>query len=75
MLRPKRTNLPNFETAMLKAKGKDTQVVIKHVERSKQSMDAKIYNLIDLVREQSDQIKYLADKMESFDAKLQVNLN
>ena len=71
-LRPKRDNLPNFETALLKANGKDTRTVIKHVERSKQSVDAKIYNLIDLVRDQSMEIKRLADKMESFDAKLQV---
>ena len=58
---------------MLKAKGRDTRVVLRNAERTKQSTDAKIYNLIDLVREQSDMIKYLSDKMESFDAKLQVN--
>ena len=58
---------------MLKAKSKDTRVILQHVERSKQSVDAKIYNLIDLVREQADEIKRLSDKMESFDAKIQVS--
>ena len=58
---------------MLKAKSKDTMVILQHVERSKQSVDAKIYNLIDLVREQADEIKRLSDKMESFDAKIQVS--
>ena len=47
-------------------------MVLRLVERSKQSIDAKLYNLIDLVREQSDEIKRLSDKMESFDAKIQV---